>query len=660
MNIITLKDIKPVPDIVHVYTPTLRESQTPLIIDNGSYQCRAGWACNDQPSLEFRNLIAKPRKDRNKKDGEVPVTPVVQIGNDIVNIEALRFQLRTQFDRNVVTHYHIQEQIFDYIFTHLGIDTDGQVPHPVVLTECFANPNSCRQLMSELLFECYDVPSVCYGLDSIFSVRQNQPNLDYALVISFGYHTTHIIPIVKGLPVPEKTRRINIGGFNILAFLHRILQLKYPVHVNSITLSRVEELLHDHCSIAYDYMDTLKNWASLEFYESNVRKIQLPFNQTGISAWLLTAEQRMEKKRELAKRLIELNAKRREEQQAEDQELLQRLLEIRELYREDKEEFDFALLEFQVKGIQELHKMIRKLTSKVERTKQRMTAQQEGTTSNTVEEKIPHPPVGLSVEDWVKQVKQQREALLDKRHTRRQRRQDLAKRHTAAAQERMRIISLLARKEKGTDDFGMRDEDWDIYKTISREGGDSDSEVENEKLVEFEEILRHHDPTFTIEEPQNSHSGTAEYHQLHLGVEIYRAPEILFQPSMIGSTEAGLAETIDFVLKLFPADEQLLLANNVFLTGSCAMYTGLKERLSRELLEMRPFQTPHKITLANNPTLDAWLGACGFTKDTEIFTKASVSKKEYDEFGGEYFKEHSAGNKYFPTPPAPIVELNDQ
>ena len=53
---------------------------------------------------------------------------------------------------------------------------------------------------------------------------------------------------------------------------------------------------------------------------------------------------------------------------------------------------------------------------------------------------------------------------------RKQRKQDMAKRRTAAGQERMRIISQLARKEKGNDDFGMRDEDWDIYKTISKDG----------------------------------------------------------------------------------------------------------------------------------------------------------------------------------------------
>lgn len=53
---------------------------------------------------------------------------------------------------------------------------------------------------------------------------------------------------------------------------------------------------------------------------------------------------------------------------------------------------------------------------------------------------------------------------------RKQRRQDIFKRRTAAGQERMRIISQLARKEKGNDDFGLRDEDWDIYKTISKDG----------------------------------------------------------------------------------------------------------------------------------------------------------------------------------------------
>lgn len=62
--------------------------------------------------------------------------------------------------------------------------------------------------------------------------------------------------------------------------------------------------------------------------------------------------------------------------------------------------------------------------------------------------------------------------------------------------------------------------------------------------------------------------------QLHLGVESIRAPEVLFQPSMIGISEAGVLETIDFVLKQFSAEDQLLLTKHIFLTGGCSNFKG--------------------------------------------------------------------------------------
>lgn len=112
----------------------------------GSYMSRVGWSTNDTPLLQFRNLIAKPRKERSKKDTvETTQAPQLQVGNDIVNIEAVRFQLKTQFDRNIVTHFEAQEHLFDYTFTHLGIDTENSVNHPIVLTEAFLNPNTSRQ-----------------------------------------------------------------------------------------------------------------------------------------------------------------------------------------------------------------------------------------------------------------------------------------------------------------------------------------------------------------------------------------------------------------------------------------------------------------------------------------------------------------------------------
>ena len=67
-----------------------------------------------------------------------------QIGNDIVSVEAGRLNLRTQFDRGVVTHFEAQETLLDHALTHLGVNTEGGVRHPVVVSEPPANLNFSR------------------------------------------------------------------------------------------------------------------------------------------------------------------------------------------------------------------------------------------------------------------------------------------------------------------------------------------------------------------------------------------------------------------------------------------------------------------------------------------------------------------------------------
>lgn len=144
---------------------------------------------------------------------------------------------------------------------------------------------------------------------------------------------------------------------------------------------------------------------------------------------------------------------------------------------------------------------------------------------------------------------------------------------------------------------------------------------------------------------------------MHVGLERLRAPEILFQPAMIGLVEAGIAETVEFVLKLYPADIQGKLVENVFLTGGPARFPGLLDRLYRELREIRPFGSNFQINIAKNSSLDSWYGARDFGLSGN-FPEYLVSRDDYEEKGGEYFKEHSASNVYTRSPdPLPIVQV---
>lgn len=141
--------------------------------------------------------------------------------------------------------------------------------------------------MSELLFECYGVPGIIYGVDSLFSYHFSQVEpLENALILNLGYQTTHVIPVLNNKTHFENARRLNIGGWNVITFLHRILQLKYPAHATAITLSRAEELLHTICEVAPDYREELSKWTDHDYYEINTKKIQLPYASAGVNSAL--------------------------------------------------------------------------------------------------------------------------------------------------------------------------------------------------------------------------------------------------------------------------------------------------------------------------------------------------------------------------------------
>merc|ERR1719189_3355182 len=121
----------------------------------------------------------------------------------------------------------------------------------------------------------------------------------------------------------------------------------------------------------------------------------------------------------------------------------------------------------------------------------------------------------------INEVKLKRQELLDKRAARHHRKQQLAKRRTAASQERMRIITQLAKKsskkDNDKDNFGMEDSDWDVYKQINKDIGDSDSEEEQNLLNEYDSILKENGSNVDGEDNGSEIArDSPEWHQLHL------------------------------------------------------------------------------------------------------------------------------------------------
>ncbi|CAB1329415.1 unnamed protein product [Coregonus sp. 'balchen'] len=412
--------------------------------------------------------------------------------------------------------------MFDYIFSHLGVGTEGSVEHPIVLTEAPCNPLHSRQMMSELLFECYRVPHVSYGVDCLYSLYYNNvlSNLTpphTGIVLSSGYHCSHILPVINGRLDAGNCKRVNVGGNQAASYLQRLLQLKYPGHLAGVTLSRMEELLHEHSYTATDYHQELEKWRSAEFYEQEVHRMQLPFSAKGLGG-VVSVEERQERRTQQLRRLQEINARRREEKLQQDQERLDKLLS--ELLEDGYlEQFHKNLVQLNMDSAEELQSYINKLSLVVQQGRQRLLQ-----------------------------------------------------------------------------------------------------------------------PVFNM----------AEYHQLFVGTERLRVSEILFQPSLIGEDQMGMMETLQYVLARYTPEQQEALARNVFLTGGNLQYPGMKERIERELLAMRPFQSHFQVMMASRPAVDAWYGARDWALEHPPGGEGWISRQDYEEKGGEYLSEHCASNVFIP------------
>jgi actin-related protein 5 len=91
---------------------------------------------------------------------------------------------------------------------------------------------------------------------------------------------------------------------------------------------------------------------------------------------------------------------------------------------------------------------------------------------------------------------------------------------------------------------------------------------------------------------------------------------------------------------------------NVFVTGGPSQLPGLSDRLHATLRPILSPETTLRITAAADPVLDAWKGMSRFAGSGGL-PRVSVTRAEYDEWGGERVKRWWAGNwnSSVPLPP---------
>jgi actin-related protein len=117
-----------------------------------------------------------------------------------------------------------------------------------------------------------------------------------------------------------------------------------------------------------------------------------------------------------------------------------------------------------------------------------------------------------------------------------------------------------------------------------------------------------------------------------IGNERFRAPEALFQPSVLGLETGGMhVSTFNSIMKC-DLDIRKDLYGNIVLAGGNTMYPGISDRMQKEMTALAPSSMKVKIIAPPERKYSVWIGGSILTS-LSTFQQMWISKQEYDESG---------------------------
>ncbi|WXG43048.1 MAG: actin family protein [Promethearchaeati archaeon SRVP18_Atabeyarchaeia-1] len=117
-----------------------------------------------------------------------------------------------------------------------------------------------------------------------------------------------------------------------------------------------------------------------------------------------------------------------------------------------------------------------------------------------------------------------------------------------------------------------------------------------------------------------------------IGAERFLAPEVFFNPGVIGMEATPLDESIVDSIRKCDVDLRRELYANIVLSGGSTMFPGLKERLEKEIKELTPEEVDVKIIAPPERQYSVWMGG-SILSSLKTFQKLWITNKEYKEQG---------------------------
>lgn len=117
-----------------------------------------------------------------------------------------------------------------------------------------------------------------------------------------------------------------------------------------------------------------------------------------------------------------------------------------------------------------------------------------------------------------------------------------------------------------------------------------------------------------------------------VGSERFRCPEVMFQPSMLGSEGVGIHETTYNSIMKCDVDIRKDLYANIVLSGGTTMFPGIADRMTKEITALAPSSMKIKVVAPPERKYSVWIGG-SILSSLSTFQQMWINKSEYDESG---------------------------
>ena len=221
------------------------DEMLPIVIDNGSGMCKAGFASEDAPRAVFPCIIGRPKHP----DVMVGMEQHDSYVGDAALVRRGVLSIRYPIEHGIVTNWDDMEKIWHHTFyNELRVDPDQ---HPVMLTEAPLNPKANRERMTQLMFETFNVPAMYVSIQAILSLYS--AGRTTGCIFDSGDGVSHIVPVYDGYCLPHAVSRIDIAGRDLTDYMSKILTERGYSFFTTAEREIVREIKESVAYVALDF-----------------------------------------------------------------------------------------------------------------------------------------------------------------------------------------------------------------------------------------------------------------------------------------------------------------------------------------------------------------------------------------------------------------------